>query len=490
MADLTRRRTLKVGGAAGLGALGLGTAATSARRGGGADGEWVGTWTASPHAPASEGFSQQGFENATLRQVTHTSVGGDALRLRLTNAYGDRAVKFDSVSVGVRESGAAVEEAVGVTFGGKSKVTVPPGERVYSDRVSYRVERDQDLTVSLYAPEATGPTTWHQFGKDQAYLAQGDRTSQAGGDGFMPSPGESYYFLDGIEVVNSDTEGAIVALGNSITNGVGSTIGENRTYPDELARRIDETTDVNRSVLNAGINGNRILHDSPPQYTFGERALDRLERDVLTQPGLSDVILLEGINDITYSTAEYLAPDQAVTATEIIDGMETIADRVHEHGARIFGGTLTPYKGSSVYTENGEEKRQRVNEFVRSGDAFDGVFDFDEALRDPDEPEALLPEYDSGDHLHPSDAGYRAMAETIDLSAFGHEATTTSTAVPSTSVAGETPATTQEDATTSATTAPTTGGDGGEGGKVPGFTAATALVAAIAAGLIALRRSE
>ena len=193
--------------------------------------------------------------------------------------------------------------------------------------------------------------------------------------------------------------------------------GPNNAYPDYLAGRINDSHEVQLSTLNAGIGGNRILHDSPSDYTFGPSALARLDRDVLAQTGVSDVILLEGINDIGFSASEDLAPDQAVTADQIIDGMQQIIARVHAKRARIFGATLTPFKGAAYYYEEGEEKRQTVNHFIRESGEFDGVFDFDEAIQDPENPKRLLPKYDSGDNLHPSDAGYQEMAQTVDLEA-------------------------------------------------------------------------
>ena len=287
----------------------------------------------------------------------------------------------------------------------------------------------QDLVVSVYAPDDTGPTTWHSFGKDTAFTAEGNQTAQTEGNDFSAT-GPSYYFLDEVDVVAPEATGAVVAIGDSITDGVGSTVammnpsdaelrsaGPNNAYPDYLAGRINDSHEVQLSTLNAGIGGNRILHDSPSDYTFGPSALARLDRDVLAQTGVSDVILLEGINDIGFSASEDLAPDQAVTADQIIDGMQQIIARVHAKRARIFGATLTPFKGAAYYYEEGEEKRQTVNHFIRESGEFDGVFDFDEAIQDPENPKRLLPKYDSGDNLHPSDAGYQEMAQTVDLEA-------------------------------------------------------------------------
>ena len=439
MSDLTRRQALKVGGAA-AGLLGFGVASgdqqerqqfAESKVQSAEDGTLVGTWTSSQHLPGDDGLSQEGLSDQTLREVAHTSVGGSDLQVRLANTFNENAVTFEEVTVGVREEDATVLEDTlqQVTFSNESAVTVRPGARAYSDPVSLDVDPMQDLVVSVYAPDDTGPTTWHSFGKDTAFTAEGNQTAQTEGDDFSAT-GPSYYFLDEVDVVAPEATGAVVAIGDSITDGVGSTVammnpsdaelrsaGPNNAYPDYLAGRINDSHEVQLSTLNAGIGGNRILHDSPSDYTFGPSALARLDRDVLAQTGVSDVILLEGINDIGFSASEDLAPDQAVTADQIIDGMQQIIARAHAKRARIFGATLTPFKGAAYCYEEGEEKRQTVNHFIRESGEFDGVFDFDEAIQDPENPKRLLPKYDSGDNLHPSDAGYQEMAQTVDLEA-------------------------------------------------------------------------
>ncbi|WP_435095294.1 SGNH/GDSL hydrolase family protein [Halarchaeum sp. P4] len=419
-----RRSFIKtVGAATGLGLVGSGAAAQS-------DGDsddantvkpnerLVGTWSAAPVPPADAGPSSTGFSDQTLRQVVHTSVGGDGVRIRLTNQYGDRPVTFDRVTVGVRDAGASVVPGTTrtLTFGGEESVLVPAGAEAYSDPVRLDVAADQDLLVSLYTPDATGPATFHPLALHTAYAADGDRAAATGGAGFS-SVGHSWFFLKGVDVVTRENVGTIVALGDSITDGFNSTDGADHTWPDYLARRLTERDDIHRSVVNAGISGNRVLHDSLASGSFGNNALARLDHDVLAQPGVTDVVLLEGINDIGQRPP-------AVSADAIIDGLRQIAVQLHARGINVFAGTLTPTYGSGdIYGDAydsaaGEAKREAVNEFIRTSDVFDGVIDFDAAIRDPDRPDRMLPKYDSGDHLHPGDAGYEAMANAVDLSLF------------------------------------------------------------------------
>ena len=428
MSRLTRRNALRtIGGLAGLGLAGSAfgdrsddepTAGDGPASGTNRESPYVGTWAASPQAPLDEGPSAAGFENETLRLIARTSVGGRAVRIRLSNAFGDEPITFDRASVGIRAADAGIESGTlrRVTFGGDARVTIPPGARVMSDPVELHVGAEQDLAVNLYAEAATGPATWHQLETKTSYVSSGDYTGDSSGDAFSTEV-PHWFFLEGVEVLAPDADGAIVCLGDSITDGFGSTIDADATYPDVLAERVNDHPGLRKSVLNAGISGNRVLNDSD---VFGENALARFDRDVLTQTGVTDVILLEGINDIGFERTEgpEFRPTTSVTAAEIIDGYRQLIRRAHARGVRIFGGTLPPFKGADYYYEAGEAKRQAVNEFIRTSGAFDGVIDFDEAIRDPNDPERMRPVYDSGDNLHPGDAGYRAMAEAVDLHLF------------------------------------------------------------------------
>lgn len=387
--------------------------ATQERAERGQRGTFVGTWTASPSGPDSSGISQQGFEDQTIRMMTRTSVGGDGVRIRLANTFGDDPVVFERATVGLRrtDGSAAVESGTlrELTFGGDTSISMPSGARVLSDPADLEVGPERDLVVSLYAAEATGPTTWHALGTKTSYVADGDATTDVEGSDFALEY-TNWFFLEGIEVVSPETNGSIVCLGNSITDGFASTTDGDAAYPDFLAERVNERNSLKKSVLNAGISGNRVLSD-----IAGPNALSRFDRDVLTQPQVTDVLLLEGINDIGFSAGGF---GREVSAAEIIDGYEQLVARAHTHDVRIIGGTLLPYKKAGYYSEAGEEKRQAVNEYIRQSDTFDGVVDFDRALRDPDNPLKLLPKYDSGDNLHPNDTGYRAMAEAVDLTLF------------------------------------------------------------------------
>lgn len=418
---INRRRFTKAVGAA-IGTTFLGTGAVSATDSAGStdgavrDDHFVGAWAVAPTPPAENGLSREGFENQTVRQMVNPSVDGSVARLRLTNRYGDGPVTFEKVTIADRGEGASIVpgSTETVTFDGEESAFVPAGAAIYSDPVEFDVEAGRDLAVSFYAVDPTGPATRHPLALKQTYATLGNYTEARDGDAFERAS-MSWFFLKGVDVLADDEVGTVVALGDSITDGFASTPGADHRYPDYLARRIAADGDVHRSVVNAGISGNRVLYDSVSGTGFGNNALARLDHDVLAQPGVTEVILLEGINDI----GQY---PPAVGADRIVSGLKQIARQLHAHDIDVYAGTLTPAEGASAgedyYADEAEAQRQAVNEFIRTTDVFDGVVDFDEALRDPDDSDSLLPKYDSGDHLHPSDAGYRAMAEAVDLSLF------------------------------------------------------------------------
>ena len=295
---------------------------------------------------------------------------------------------------------------------------MPPGAEVVSDPVDLDLPSLSVLAISLFVPRWTGPSVIHLDGVATTYISDnGDFTAAAA----MPSPhtSTSRFFLDEVDVEASGQPGAIVTLGDSITDGYHSKVDGNHRWPDRLAERLAARSNAEPvGVVNAGVSGNRILHDHPEDL-FGPNALARLDRDVLSTPGLKWVVLMEGINDIGHSTAGGLS-EQDVTADQIIAGMKQIIARVHAHGAKIYGATLTPYEDTvfhGYYQPEGEAKREAVNNWIRKGD-FDAVIDFDAAVRDPDHPTRMRAEYDVGDHLHPNDAGYRAMGDAVDLKLF------------------------------------------------------------------------
>lgn len=369
---------------------------------------WMGVWTASQQEPSGEAL--EGVENRTLRLIIHPHLDGKKVRIRLSNQFGRQPVTFRDIYIGKVEEGAALLPRTNtrVTFGGKETVTIEPGMTAHSDPLRFKVEAGEDLAVSLYVPGESGPVSWHRLAKQRSYISGPGNHAAETEPGAFTQPIQAWYWLTGVDVIpHPRTTGGIVTLGDSITDGAGSTHSTNHRYPDVLSVRLRQEG-IRMSVMNAGISGNKIWRDDP---VYGPSALNRLERDVLSQPGVTDVILLEGINDIGHTPHDY-------DAEHIIAGLKRIIDQAHERGLNIYGGTLLPYKGANYYTEEGNATRKKVNEWIRTAGAFDGVFDFERILRDPADPDRLHPAYDSGDHLHPNDAGYRAMAETVNLDRF------------------------------------------------------------------------
>ncbi len=383
---------------------------------------WVATWAASPQgAPASNPPSLRTFDGRTIRQIVKVSMGGDTVRVRLSNEYGPAPLVIGAARIALAAGGAGGAGGAGIvpgtsrllTFGGDSAFTVPAGAPALSDPVALRVPPLSHVAISLYLPDSTAASTYHELSLATSYVSPpGDHTA----DVTMPADttSVSWYFLSGVSVRAPAGAAAIVALGNSITDGYASTVDADDRWPDALARRLAAARALGRlAVVDEGISGNRILHDHE-----GQSALARLDRDVLRQPGVRYVIVLEGINDIGFSS---FAPfkDQDVSAARIIAGYRQLIARAHELGLTIYGATLTPFDSCGYYTPAGEAKREAVNRWIRTSGAFDGVVDFDAATRDPAHPTRFLPAYDSGDHLHPGDAGYRAMAEAVSLALFG-----------------------------------------------------------------------
>ncbi|WP_239313797.1 SGNH/GDSL hydrolase family protein [Plantactinospora mayteni] len=368
-------------------------------------GDWVGTWAASasgvvPNLPT-------GYPDRTIRNVVHTSVGGSGVRVSLTNVLGTVAARMDAVTVAVADAPDRPDAVAGtmraLTFGGAPSVTIPAGGEVLSDPITFAVPEDGDLLVSVYTPVPSGPVTYHQVANQTSYLSpNGDHAADESGAAFTETI-TFWPYVSGVDVLGRAT-GAVVTLGDSITDGNNSNRNANHRWPDYLADRLIAAPGPTRlGVLNAGISSNRLLNS-----TWNPNALARLDRDVLTATGARSVVVLLGINDIG-------GQPQHREPSEIIAALGQIAAQVQAKGLRVTGGTLTPFGGSSNYTEELEGVRQAVNDFVRNGGAFDAVADFDAALRDPAVPNRLRAEYDSGDHLHPKDAGYQAMAAVVDL---------------------------------------------------------------------------
>jgi lysophospholipase L1-like esterase len=369
---------------------------------------------------ASAGFSDQ-----TVRNIVYTSVGGDSLRVQVSNTFGAAPLTVGAVGVGAVLDGAQLVPGTSrtLTFGGKTAVTIPAGAQALSDPLAMPVRPLEDLAVSLYLPDATGPATYHQIAGQTNYVASGDHSGDVAG-GAYTTTSTSWFFVDGLDVSSSTADGTVVAVGDSITDGYESLAGSNARWPNYLARRLDaQLGDRAPGVVDEGISGNRVLNDSS---CYGVSAEARFGRDALDQPGVKAVIVLEGINDIGFAgeqdTGCYTPNDPSVTAAEIEAGYRQLAAMAHARGVRIYFGTLTPFAGShTVYggyygTSSGETLREEVNNWIRTSGAFNGVINFSAAVQDPQDPLYLNPVYNSGDSLHPGDLGYEAMANAIPLS--------------------------------------------------------------------------
>ncbi|WP_405958381.1 GDSL-type esterase/lipase family protein [Streptomyces phaeochromogenes] len=367
-------------------------------------GEWTGTWATAQHASYDPGISE-----VTVRIPVRVSAGGSSVRIRLTNAFATEPVTIGHATVGRGDGGSGVAEPSELRFGGEDEVTIAAGEQAVSDAVRVPVPARSDLVVSLYFPGRLTHISQHWMGLQTVYWTPdggGDHASDAAGDAFTRTD-SAFPFLTGVDVRGSDTAGAVVALGDSITDGASSTANANRRWPDYLAGRLSACSST-AGVLNEGISGNRITAGTDGNPS----ALERLERDVLSQPGARSVVLFEGVNDLSWGGA---------TGDQVIDGMKEIARRVHARGLRLIGATVVPYRGwGDWWTEAKEADRQKVNAFVRdSGGVFDDYADFDKAVRDPDDPTRYAAAFDSGDHLHPNDTGMKAFADAIDLTTLG-----------------------------------------------------------------------
>jgi lysophospholipase L1-like esterase len=337
------------------------------------------------------------------------------VRVRLDNTFGERALEVARAAIAVAGPGAAVLPGTSVllSFAGRRSTVIPSGAQSFSDPVHLEVRPLERLALSVFLPRATGPPTEHDDSHASNYLAAGDRVLADGATGWG-SPVDPWYFASGLDVWSSD-RGAVVALGDSITNGEGSVTGANAGWLDDLARRLAALPGATLSVVDAGIDGNRVLLS--PSSCCGPSAVARFQRDVLRQSGVAEVIVLEGIDDITSnsSTNPLAVPHVNVSAPEIVAAYQQLISRAHAAGLKIFGSTLTPFAGSQYWTRTGEAKREAVNAWIKSSGAFDGAIDFARVLADPNDPVRLNPRFDDGDHEHPNDAGYRAMADAINL---------------------------------------------------------------------------
>ena len=372
--------------------------------------KWVGTWASAPLVNARAKNAEESLTATTLREVVHVSIGGDMVRVRFSNAFGKDPVTIESAAVAQTQKASSIVAASSkaVAFHGQASVSIPPGALIVSDPVAFKVAPLSDLTISFYLPSPTGIVTQHSFADTTNYHATGNVVSKETLEN--PTTVTAWEYLNGVDVEASEHAGAIVTLGDSITDGARSSMDANKRWPDELARRLQANSKLrDLSVLNEGIGGNKILLDGA-----GVNALARFDRDVLAQSGAKYLLILEGINDIGGLHAK---PD-SVTAADLIKGLHQMINRAHAHGIGVIGCTVTPYHGACYSTDAGEAVRKAVNDFIRTGGAFDGYVDFEAAVRDPQHPDTILPIDDPGDHLHFNDAGYTAMGDAIDLKLF------------------------------------------------------------------------
>jgi lysophospholipase L1-like esterase len=382
---------------------------------------WVGTWASSQQIPEpANALPAADLADATLRQVVHLSVGGAALRVHLSNAFGTEPLHITSVHVArpVSRSAARIDPASdrAVDFSGAGDVTIPAGAEYISDPVDSPVAALSDLAITIHIDEAPAQQTGHPGSRATSYVAHGDLVVAAG----LPDAKkvDHWYFLAGVDVAAARTAASVVTLGDSITDGHAATTNGNDRWTDVLAERL-QSVSATRSlgVLNEGIGGNHLLTDG-----LGPNVLARFDRDVLAQTGVRSVIVLEGVNDLGGLTrlGEVSASEHHALVARILAAYEQIVLRAHAHGIRVIGATILPYAGSDYYhpLPSSDADRVAVNQWIRAPGHFDAVIDFDKTMRDPDHPDRLLPAYDCGDHLHPSPRGYRVMGESIPLSLF------------------------------------------------------------------------
>lgn len=377
------------------------------------DPHWVTTWSASPSTLPPVEPAETVYNDQTVRLIVHTSVGGGAVRLRLSNTHGEQPLAVGAVTIARHDGDAGIVfgSARAVTFSGQQAFEIPRWATVISDPIDLAIPQSGNLAVSLYLPESTGFITTHALSNQTNYVStSGNHASSPR----LPVAEETsgWPFLTAIDVIPAQPTRAIVTLGDSITDGWGSTDSANQRWPNHFAHRLYRDDSIEDfAVVNAGISGNRVTTEQSP--TFGQNLQARFERDVLALSNVSHIVLLEGINDIGMSSRG----GELISADQIIAGYRQVIARAHARGIKVIGATLLPYEGAAYYTEAGNAVRMAVNDFIRNSGEFDGVIHFDRVVQDPVNPNRIRADF-TEDNLHPNDAGYRAMADSIDLDLF------------------------------------------------------------------------
>ncbi|MEU9912784.1 SGNH/GDSL hydrolase family protein [Streptomyces sp. NPDC051001] len=378
-------------------------------------GTWVGAWSTSP-AGAEPGTETEGMAGRSVRNVVHSSIGGTSARITLSNLYGQSPLTITHASIAVAagsDTAAATAQTMRrLTFGGNTTVVVPAGGQVMSDAVRIAIAYGSDVLVTTYSPTPSGPVTYHPHARQISYVAVGDLAEDVTGTAYTEQT-PYWRYLTALDVLSNESDGTVVVLGDSLTDGITSTQGANHRWTDVLSDRLRTAIEAGRdlprySVVNQGISGNQVLANGLGRPADNQSGLGRFGRDVLGRTNVKVVVIDLGVNDI-------LRNPQLADPDKILDGLRTLVRQAHARGIKVVGATLMPFQGHRGYTGAREDVRQRINAEIRDGKVYDAVVDFDEALRDPYNPRRLRSDYDSGDRLHPSDKGYARMAEAFDL---------------------------------------------------------------------------
>ncbi|MFF3915005.1 SGNH/GDSL hydrolase family protein [Streptomyces sp. NPDC001852] len=379
-------------------------------------GTWVGAWSASP-VGGEPGTETTGLAGRSVRNVVHTSTGGTSARITLSNLYGHEPLTITHASIALSAGdgtpAADPDSMRRLTFNGATSVVVPAGEQIASDAVRLAVPHDSDVLVTTYSPTPSGPVTYHPHARQISYVAAGDATEDATGTPYTQQT-PYWRYLTALDVLSNEADGTVVVFGDSITDGITSTTGANRRWPDLLAGRLRTAIETGHqtprySVVNEGISGNQVLADGLGRPAENESGLGRFARDALSHPNVKVVVIDLGVNDI-------LRNPRLADPNKIITGLRTLVRDAHARGLKVIGATLMPFEGHRGWSPARETVRRQVNAEIRAGRVYDAAVDFDKALRDPYDPRRLRPDYDSGDHLHPSDLGFAQMAKIFDLS--------------------------------------------------------------------------